>query len=110
MSGVVYKIPCMDCDLHYIGTTKNKLVSRLKQHANDCRLVNALRPNKTALSQHHFKFGHSFDFDSVTVLDIEPIHRKRYISEALHIKHSTHSINFQTDTQQLSQIYSGLLR
>ena len=110
MSGVVYKIPCMDCDLHYIGTTKNKLVSRLKQHANDCRLVNALRPNKTALSQHHFQFGHSFDFDSVTVLDIEPIHRKRYISEALHIKHSTHSINFQTDTQQLSQIYSGLLR
>ena len=110
ISQVIYKIPCMNCDLHYIGTTKNKLGRRLKQHANDCKLTNAQRPNKTALAQHHFQFGHDFNFDSATILDVEPIHRKRYLSEAIHIRHSTHSVNFNTDTQQLSHIYVGLLR
>ena len=110
ISQVIYKIPCMNCDLHYIGTTKNKLGRRLKQHANDCKLTNAQIPNKTALAQHHFQFGHHFNFDSATILDVEPIHRKRYLSEAIHIRHSTHSVNFNTDTQQLSHIYVGLLR
>ena len=108
-SNVVYKIPCGQCDKCYIGTTKNKLGVRIKQHINDCRIVNAHKPNRTALSSHHFSTEHTFNFDDVKVLDTEGNARKRFLSESLYIKLHENSINFKSDTQYLSTIYSGLL-
>ena len=108
-SGVVYKIPCKDCNKSYIGTTKNKLGIRIKQHKNDCCVKHAHKPNSTALAYHHFSKGHNFDFDNTEIVTIESNHRKRFISELLHIKHNNNSVNFNSDTQSFNAIYSGLL-
>ena len=109
ISEVVYKVPCSDCDMNYIGTTGNRLAIRLRQHVSDCGTHNRNKKNKTALAQHHFSEGHKLDFDSVSILDIESNYKKRYISEALHIKSTRNVMNFKTDTQNLSVIYAGLL-
>ena len=109
LSSIVYKIPCHDCSKSYIGTTKNKLSKRLKQHTNDCKISNAFKPNRTALAAHHFSYGHNFDFDKTTLIHRENISKKRYLTESLHILLEPKKVNFKTDTQDLSQIYAGLL-
>ena len=35
LSNVVYQINCKDCDYLYVGQTKRKLKTRLKEHIND---------------------------------------------------------------------------
>ena len=74
-SNVIYKIPCSMCDKCYIGTTKNKLGLRIKQHTNDCKLKNAFL-NKTALANHRFRVNHEFNFNKTTILDLETNYRK----------------------------------
>ena len=100
-SSLVYSIPCKDCKLSYIGTTGNKLNIRLQQHRNDCKPKYA-NHNKTALSNHHFNTGHTFDFVNAKVLESEANFKKRLIAETLHIKKNKKTIvNFKTDSEQL---------
>ena len=108
-SSVIYKIPCSDCNKVYIGTTKNKLLKRLKQHENDCNDKNAHKPNRTALANHHFTYGHNFNFDSATIIHTENNSKKRYIAESIKILLEPNKVNFKSDTQDLSLIYAGLL-
>ena len=108
VSQIVYKIPCSDCNKCYIGTTKNKLQARIKQHQYDCRQANSHKLNRTALAYHHFNEGHTFEFGDTKILDIETNYRKRLISEMLHIKRTPLCVNFKTDTKDLSIIYTGL--
>ena len=35
LANVVYQINCKDCDHSYVGQTKRKLKTRLKEHIND---------------------------------------------------------------------------
>ena len=109
LSSVIYRIPCRDCEKTYVGTTKNKLSQRLKQHINDCKSKNSDKPNRTALSHHHFNHNHRFDFDSPTVLHTERNTIKRYLAETVCTRLENNSVNFRTDTQDLSVIYAGLL-
>ena len=37
LSNVVYQINCKDCDYSYVGQTKRKLKTRLKEHINDLK-------------------------------------------------------------------------
>lgn len=37
-SNVVYKVNCKDCDATYVGQTKRKLSTRIKEHVNNIRL------------------------------------------------------------------------
>ena len=65
--------------------------------------------NKTALAHHHFDTGHQFDFENVRVLDYEQNYKKRIVSEMIHIN-LCDSVNLKTDTQNLSNIYSNILK
>jgi len=110
LHNVVYSIPCSSCPRMYIGTTKNKLFKRLQQHRNDCMPQHVNRVQKTALSSHHFDTGHVFKFSDSKVLHQDNNYRRRMIAEVLFINNNLEScVNFRSDTNNLSSMYSGLL-
>jgi len=66
--------------------------------------------NKTALATHHFETGHNFQFDDTTILHIENNYKRRLVSEVLFInKNLSKTVNFKSDTNNLSTMYSYLI-
>ena len=51
------------------------------------------------------ELGHDFEWNDVKILDKEPVYNKRLISEMLHIRSQTSSLNKQEDTEQLPNSY-----
>ncbi|XP_057335116.1 uncharacterized protein LOC130673917 [Microplitis mediator] len=107
MSELVYAIPC-ECGKKYVGQTKQYLRNRTNQHRLDCRPVNILKSEQTALARHHFDTGHNFDFNSVSILDREDNYLKRSVSEMVFI-YLNDTVNLKTDLNNLSYLYNGLL-
>lgn len=105
-SGLIYEIPCLDCDKVYIGQTKQYLNNRMKQHKYD--LKDSKNREKTALCSHFFVENHRFDFPNVKILEKEKQYRKRNILEMIHINLSE-SVNFRSDTSHLSCLYNPIL-
>ena len=58
-SELVYKVACKDCNSGYIGETMQLLGNRLAQHNNDVKF----KRKSTALCEHSYETGHSFDFE-----------------------------------------------
>ncbi|KYN09297.1 hypothetical protein ALC57_18593 [Trachymyrmex cornetzi] len=81
-NNVVYKISCCDCDCSYVGQTKRKLKTRIKEHKSDIRKSN----NHSVVSLHQLEYGHQIDWDNINILDSEHSFYKRSISEMIHIK------------------------
>ena len=108
-SGVVYRVPCAGCDKCYVGQTRQYIKTRMYQHQYDCRDINRLKKDKTALAQHHFYTGHHFDFSKVAILDKEGHYYRRNVSEMIHIT-LNNTVNNRTDTQGLSTQYNFLIR
>ena len=106
-TNVIYQIPCAECDGVYIGQTKQNLDKRIKQHKNDSKIRSNF--DKTALTKHIFELNHNFDFDNVSILDVEPIKFKRNISEMVQIYKNKNSVNERTDTKNLNKYYISLL-
>ena len=98
-SGVVYKIKCSECDVIYIGMTRQLLKMRLNGHQYD-------RKEKTALHAHQEATGHVFDFKNVAILDREKNDFKRSLLEMIHIlRNKEHTCNFRADIDKLSVVY-----
>ncbi|XP_075150333.1 uncharacterized protein LOC142224448 [Haematobia irritans] len=77
-SNVIYQITCNGdnkepCDKMYIGTTKNKLKTRLSGHKSDIKLRNNNKLQKTALATHCATTKHHPNFDDVRVLERERV-------------------------------------
>lgn len=110
-SGVVYSIPCNNCNMKYIGQTKNKLKDRLRTHAYDVTKITDVNNAKTALATHSFLLNHTFDFDRATTIDHEKNLGKRLFKEMVHIKlNEKTTVNKRTDIENLSTIYSSILK
>lgn len=107
-SNVVYKIPCNNCDVHYIGQTKQYLKNRISEHKRDCNISKSDNP-KTGLSKHHFDSGHHFDFQATKVLDNQVNFQKRLFLEMCHISINKPNVNLNKDTQNLSNIYYNII-
>ena len=88
-TGVVYRIPCMDCDCSYIGETCKTLNVRLKEHQRCCR---HLESQKSVVAQHAIEEDHRIDWNQSTVIDREQQWHRRRLKEALHIRYTTTSI------------------
>ena len=56
----VYKVPCKDCDLVYIGETGRSLDVRMKEHKRDVKNCNTNNANFV----HAYDQNHSIDWDS----------------------------------------------
>jgi len=48
-SGVVYLIPCKDCDATYVSQTKRQLNTRIKEHKSDINRKSCLLPQSLVI-------------------------------------------------------------
>ncbi|KYN22605.1 hypothetical protein ALC57_04988, partial [Trachymyrmex cornetzi] len=105
-SHLVYKINCLNCECSYVGQTKRKLKTRIKEHRADINRAN----NPSVVSQHRIKYNHDMDWDGVEILDLEPFFYKRSISEMVHIKKQKRGLNEQKDTDKLPNAYLPVMQ
>lgn len=103
---IIYKIDCKNCDASYVGQTGRQLQTRVKEHRNHIRWNST---NRSVITDHRLEYNHDFDWDGVKVLDKEPMVAKRLTSEMLFIKRQNNSLNLQTDTELLPDIYATLI-
>jgi hypothetical protein len=92
--GVIYRIPCSDCNSVYVGQTSCARRTRVNQHEADCRYK---RRQKSELAEHHVLTGHRIGFDKVTTLTREPDYRKRIWKESWSIVHTQSALNQKTE-------------
>ena len=103
--GVVYEVPCGDCEKVYVGQTGNSLETRLKQHQAACRLF---QTDKSALAEHSVQADHRINWGDAKVVTNETRWRQRLLAEAFHtVKRSAHAMNRCDMT--LPNVYKRLL-
>ena len=90
--GVIYCVPCGQCNRVYIGETLRNLDERLKEHQ---RYVEKKDEKGSAIAEHVFKFGHKIAWD----IDYEQKWGARKVKESLHIK----SIRKNADCQLMNR-------
>ena len=103
---LVYRVPCLGCQSVYIGMTGQRLRARIAQHERD--VTN--NRESTALAAHVQQSGHAMDYEGVTVLASERTYGKRAFKEMCYIKGNMNTLNYVTDLEGLSTIYSNLIR
>lgn len=115
-SNVIYRIPCTgreneNCDQMYVGTTKNKLKTRISAHKSDQKLKLSNFKQKTALTNHCVQNKHKPDFDNVQILQTENNYKRRYMLEMLHIINlpPDKRMNFKVDTLNCALSYRHLI-
>ena len=100
------KIECKDCNYLYIGQTKRKLKTRLKEHINDVKKpINSL----SVISNHRIDTDHMMDCGNTKILDSERAYYKRLISEMIHIKTQEKGLNKQR-YRAVPDLYLPLLK
>ena len=80
--GVIYSIPCKDCDKLYIGETKWKFNTWLREHQ---KAVEQKHPKKSALAEHCLQSGHTISWGSSTILRTSQSWQNRRLLEAWEI-------------------------
>ncbi|GBP48398.1 hypothetical protein EVAR_36832_1 [Eumeta japonica] len=106
-SRLIYTIHCTS-GKWYVGQTKQKLKARLRQHRLDCKPENMIKTSKTALADHFSEDGHAFQFDNAEIKGTEKNFMKKNFREMIFIR-ALNCLNFRTDAQSLSSIYSHLI-
>nr|XP_018910560.1 PREDICTED: uncharacterized protein LOC109039515 [Bemisia tabaci] len=101
LSGVVYEIPCGDCQGIYIGQSSQYLHKRLDGHKFNQHEV-------TALKQHMREKGHSFDFNNTRVLKRERNEQIRLNLEGLCILNNQNAVNSRTEFAHFEEYFSNL--
>lgn len=104
-SNLIYSIPCMDCNLMYIGQTSTWLRTRLTLHKSD------LRTGKTrcALATHSINNNHRPDYENIEVIRNVNNKKCREFLEMVEINKQNNVMNFRSDTDNLNKNYSFLL-
>ena len=102
--GVIYQIPCLDCDRSYIGETGRTLKTRLTEHRRNCRNGDVQR---SGVAQHSIEDDHRIDWKESVVIDREMNLYRRRVKEALYIRKFP---NFNQDQGLIvSPIWSGVI-
>ncbi len=78
-TGIVYSIPCSDCNIQYIGETGRALQTRKQEHK---RSVEQQRVEQSALAEHVKQTGHNISWDDMRPLVKENRFCQRKWSEA----------------------------
>ena len=103
---MVYYVDCVDCNLKYIGQTRNRIRIRMSGHKSDIK--NTSRPG-CKLAEHCKLTGHKFDLENVKILHTEKNKFKREFLEMVEISKSLQMcVNNRNDVNNLSKIYLGV--
>ncbi len=102
-SGVVYRIPCKDCDASYVGESERALGTRLDEHRRKSGV-------NSVVVGHTTQTNHDIDWPKVKILDREDRWYERGVREAAHIRLERPSLNRDAGRFQLPGIYNHLLR
>nr|XP_054761191.1 uncharacterized protein LOC129267566 [Lytechinus pictus] len=88
--GVVYQIPCKDCNFSYIGETGRPVKERLTEHQRDVRQRNTIL---SAVAEHAWDQQHQPDWSGVRCIDSAQHWHTRRVKEAIRFDSMpTHSI------------------
>ena len=103
--GIVYEIPCANCNHVYIGQTQRSLQSRLKEHK---RYLKKHDSHNSALVTHVEHFDHKININNATIITQEQDWTKRCFLESWHINERSDVMN-RSDGTLMSSIYKSLL-
>jgi hypothetical protein len=119
--GVVYEVPCKNCDKSYIGETGRQLGQRVKEHREEVeketsgvqtrtrRKESSSLLHKSAITDHAAANNHVIDWDKTEVrarVDNEFI---RGVKEAIVIRKTRNIMNRDEGRYRLSHVYDNLL-
>ena len=122
-SGVIYKVPCKQCDSVYVGETGRVLSVRIKEHESEVSKVSNSRRFtrlsssqatqehwKSALTDHVMVHNHIINFEDVKVLDKASEKNLRLIKEAVYIRAHNNTVNRDQGGHYLSHAYDDLIK
>ncbi|EZA54306.1 hypothetical protein X777_06136 [Ooceraea biroi] len=84
------------------------LRTRLSEHRLNIRKMAC--DHSVVVSKHRNFNNHEFEWSEPVILHQEKHRMKREIAEMFHIKRCNKTINLQTDTDNLPNIYDGIIR
>ncbi|KAG0418165.1 hypothetical protein HPB47_005082, partial [Ixodes persulcatus] len=87
--GLVYRVPCADCPVAYVGETKN-FPDRIRRHKYDVKKKDT---EASTLAEHEQKTGHSFSLDETQIVATERHWRKRLHLESWFIQTTSKNAN-----------------
>ena len=107
-SGLVYEIPCRDCDAVYIGETGRSLKTRKREHFD---AVKRMDVKKSALCQHIVDFDHFIAWDKAQILKMEANYSKRRTAESFFINQRAAEVNVlnRIDGANMPVVYGMLM-
>ena len=100
-ANVACRIPC-SCGKAYIGETKRRLETRLKEHRDACRTQSL---QKSAVAEHAWGSHHPINWKDTLVIDRARRPEELLLKDAIHIpkcwmaalKHSEGAVDWQSD-------------
>ena len=104
-SGVVYRIPCSDCDSVYIGETARALGDRLKEHTSQSKSA----VKSSAVAEHTKVTGHKLDSPNIKIVKKESKFLNRKIKESIAIRQESQAKLNRDGGRDLPRIYDCLL-
>ena len=105
MKGVVYEVPCGECDQVYIGEMGRNLRERLKEHQYAAKKKDL----KNGIAAHACQQQHRVDWSVAKVRCTEQHHWKRKVLEAIHIQQLANTSNLDCGLQ-ISPVWLPLIK
>ena len=88
-NGVVYEVPCADCDRIYIGETSRSLKDRVKEHRYAVKTGNM----NNGIAAHAWNSEHQVDWEAARIRLQEQHYWRRKVLEAIHIRKTKRTSN-----------------
>ena len=128
-AGVVYEIPCKNCDKTYIGETGRRFGTRKKEHKTEtdkvtgrkftrtARIDSQNSESKSSIADHAATENHVINWDNTNILARDDVRNTRWIRESIWIRRKAngedmkrHLMNGDEGAYQLSHLYDQLIQ
>ncbi len=116
-SGVVYCIPCNNCEAKYIGETGRPFGVRLEEHKKEAektsvrsymrsaRKTSEQEQHKSAITDHVVSKNHVMNWEEGKVIAREDLKFQRWVQESIHIRQTQPNMNRDEGCYHLSNIW-----